>query len=135
MLIFNDWKGASGSGKTTLLNVLNFRNRGKLITDGRIKINGHDIYSNAQLTETSAYIEQEDSFIGYLKVGEQLRFQAELKMNRDLFNSEDRGKKIEQVRHGKLFLLSNNFRAEIKIKNSVFKKMTTKKILKSILEI
>jgi ATP-binding cassette, subfamily G (WHITE), eye pigment precursor transporter len=76
--------------------VLNFRNKGKLIVDGRIKINGRDIDSNAQLSEISAYIEQEDMFIGYLKVKEQMRFQAELKMKRDM-SKEDRDKKIEQI--------------------------------------
>ena len=63
-------------GKTTLLNILNFRNRGKLQITGEVKINGKPIKSSVELAPISGYVQQEDIFIGYLKVKEQLRFQV-----------------------------------------------------------
>jgi ABC-type multidrug transport system ATPase subunit len=69
-------KGASGAGKTTLLNVLNFRNRGNLKISGDVKINGNVIRKRAEIASISGYVQQEDMFIGYLKVKEQLKFQV-----------------------------------------------------------
>ena len=69
-------KGASGAGKTTLLNVLNFRNRGNLKISGDVKINGEVIKSAASISAISGYVQQEDLFIGTLKVKEQLKFQV-----------------------------------------------------------
>jgi ABC-type multidrug transport system ATPase subunit len=68
--------GASGSGKTTLLNVLNFRNRGNLKIKGDVKINGRIIDTTAGLAAMSGYVQQEDLFMGTLKVKEQLKFQV-----------------------------------------------------------
>ena len=67
-------KGASGAGKTTLLNILNFRNRGNLKISGDVKINGQTVTSTASLASISGYVQQEDLFIGTLKVKEQLKF-------------------------------------------------------------
>ena len=64
---------ASGAGKTTLLNVLNFRNKGKLIIDGDVRINGKSV-NWKKITSTSGYVQQEDYFIGTLKVKEHLAF-------------------------------------------------------------
>jgi ABC-type multidrug transport system ATPase subunit len=69
-------KGASGAGKTTLLNVLNFRNRGALKISGDVKVNGVVIKNRSDIASISGYVQQEDLFIGYLKVKEQLRFQV-----------------------------------------------------------
>mgnify|MGYP001810909278 CR=1 FL=1 len=69
-------KGASGAGKTTLLNVLNYRNRGKLLIDGEVKVNGNVVKSQASIASISGYVQQDDMFIGFLKVKEQLRFQV-----------------------------------------------------------
>lgn len=88
--------GASGAGKTTLLNVANFRNRGNLKITGRVKINGCDVNSAAELSEVSGYIQQEDMFVGFLKVKEQLKFQSYLKMNRHS-TKEERNARVEQV--------------------------------------
>ena len=63
-------------GKTTLLNVLNFRNRGNLKITGDVKINGQVIKSTSALAAISGYVQQEDLYVGTLKVGEQLRFQV-----------------------------------------------------------
>ena len=59
-----------------MLNILNFRNRGKLQITGEVKINGKPIKSAVELAPISGYVQQEDIFIGYLKVKEQLRFQV-----------------------------------------------------------
>lgn len=63
-------------GKTTLLNVLNFRNRGSLKVHGDIKINGDNINSIEQISLLSGYVQQDDLFIGTLKVREHLLFQV-----------------------------------------------------------
>lgn len=68
--------GASGAGKTTLLNVLNFRNRGTLRINGDVKINGSVVESREALASLSGYVQQEDLYIGTLKVKEQLKFQV-----------------------------------------------------------
>lgn len=68
--------GASGAGKTTLLNIINFRNRGNLKITGDVKINGEPVTSTAAVSSISGYVQQEDMFIGYLKVKEQLKFQV-----------------------------------------------------------
>ena len=65
--------GASGAGKTTLLNVLNFRNQGKLETNGDVKINGQSVNWKT-VASCSGYVQQDDVFIGTLKVREHLTF-------------------------------------------------------------
>jgi ABC-type multidrug transport system ATPase subunit len=72
------FKGASGAGKTTLLNVLNFRNRGNLKITGDVKVNGQVVKTTSSIALVSGYVQQEDLFIGFLKVKEQLRFQVNL---------------------------------------------------------
>lgn len=88
--------GASGSGKTTLLNCLNFRNRGSLKITGQVKINGHEINSSRDLQAISGYIQQEDLFIGTLKVKEHLRFQAMLRMDSS-FTNEQKMARVEEI--------------------------------------
>lgn len=79
--------GASGAGKTTLLNILNFRNRGNLIIDDDIKVNGRVVKSN-EIPEYSGYVQQLDLFIGTLTVREQLILYAMLKMERHYTSNE-----------------------------------------------
>ena len=67
--------GASGAGKTTLLNCLTFRNTGQLRISGERRINGIPVDPNS-LARISAYVQQEDLFIGCLTVKEILRFQV-----------------------------------------------------------
>ncbi|CAG0879464.1 unnamed protein product [Darwinula stevensoni] len=57
--------GASGAGKTTLLNVMTSRNLGKLNVSGKLMVNGKTIKRSA-LAGMSAYVQQEDLFIGTL---------------------------------------------------------------------
>jgi ABC-type transport system involved in cytochrome bd biosynthesis fused ATPase/permease subunit len=68
--------GSSGSGKTTLLNVLNFRNPGSLQSSGFIRINGKIINKFEKIAPISGYVQQDDLFIGSLKVREHLIFQV-----------------------------------------------------------
>jgi ABC-type multidrug transport system ATPase subunit len=58
------------------LNVLNFRNRGDLKINGDVKINGEIVKTSSQLASISGYVQQDDLFIGTLKVIEQLKFQV-----------------------------------------------------------
>ncbi len=88
--------GASGAGKTTLLNVLNSRNRGSLRIDGDIKVNGHFLYDNDCANSVFGYVQQNDLFVGTLKVKEHLFFQAMLRMDKNT-SHEERLMRIESV--------------------------------------
>jgi ABC-type multidrug transport system ATPase subunit len=88
--------GASGAGKTTLLNALNYRNAGKLKVYGDIKVNGQTVWSQESMASISGYVQQDDLFIGTLKVKEHLMFQARLRMNKK-FTLEDRERRVEEV--------------------------------------
>lgn len=70
--------GASGAGKTTLLNVLTHRNNDKLRIVGDLFVNGHRVDPDS-LTSRSAYVQQDDLFIGTLTVREQLIFQVRVR--------------------------------------------------------
>ena len=74
--------GASGAGKTTLLNALTFRNRGNLRITGNVTINGEKIQNAKQLAAISGYVQQDDIFIGTLKVKEHLKFQVWLNLTK-----------------------------------------------------
>ncbi|XP_042868328.1 protein white-like isoform X2 [Penaeus japonicus] len=87
--------GASGAGKTTLLNVLTHRNSDKLRISGDLFVNGLRVDPDA-LTSRSAYVQQDDLFIGTLTVREQLIFQALLRMDRHV-TYEERVKRVNQV--------------------------------------
>lgn len=87
--------GASGAGKTTLLNVLTFRNSDKVEVSGVRALNGVPVTSN-QLTSISAYVQQDDLFIGTLTVREHLIFQALVRMDRHISYSQ-RMIRVEQV--------------------------------------
>ena len=87
--------GASGAGKTTLLNCLTFRNTGKLKIKGERYINGAKVNTD-KLARMSGYVQQDDLFIGTLKVGEVLRFQALLRMDKH-FSYEERMTRVEEV--------------------------------------
>ena len=69
--------GASGAGKTTLLNVLTFRSSRNLQITGNVKVNGRLITNSYELASISGYVEQDDIFIGTLKVKEHLKFQVD----------------------------------------------------------
>jgi ABC-type multidrug transport system ATPase subunit len=64
----------SGSGKSTLINTLTGRNRGGMNVTGAVYVNGHDI--GRDITNISAYVQQNDLFYGTLTVREHLMFQV-----------------------------------------------------------
>lgn len=72
MPLYDTLSYSSGSGKTTLLNVITSRNCRGLVTDGIIKVNGQEI--GRDITAISAYVQQDDMFIGTLTVREHLIF-------------------------------------------------------------
>lgn len=76
----------SGAGKTTLLNVLTQRSLGDLVVDGSVRVNGHEIGS--AIRSIAAYVQQNELFIGTLKVRESLIFQA--KIGIQLFADEEK---------------------------------------------
>ena len=64
----------SGAGKTTLMNILACQNLSRLNISGKIKVNGKEI--GKRIKNISAYVQQEDLFIGTLTVREHLAFQV-----------------------------------------------------------
>eukprot|EP00794_Sanderia_malayensis_P003788 gene3788-4311_t len=77
---------ACGVGKTTLMNVLAHQNLGPLLISGSIKVNGQEI--GKKMKTISAYVQQEDLYIGTLTVREHLYFQAMLRIDRSVPRSE-----------------------------------------------
>ncbi|PIC42840.1 hypothetical protein B9Z55_009784 [Caenorhabditis nigoni] len=86
--------GASGAGKTTLLNTLLQRNLKGLEVEGEILVNGQNIGKG--VTSVSAYVQQEDLFMGTLTVKEHLDIQAKLRLPPGTSSSE-RTKRVEEV--------------------------------------
>ena len=58
------------------MNVLTFRNRSALKVKGDVKINGNLVKDALELASISGYVQQDDLFIGTLKVKEHLKFQV-----------------------------------------------------------
>ncbi|XP_025202813.1 protein white [Melanaphis sacchari] len=87
--------GSSGAGKTTLLNSLTFRSNRNVMESGVRSINGIPVNSKL-LTAVSAYVQQNDLFIGTLTVREHLIFQAMVRMDRDI-PYEKRMARVEDV--------------------------------------
>lgn len=67
--------GPSGCGKSTLLNCLTGRNLKGLYVQGKVFLNGQKA-SPARLADVSAYVQQNDIFIGVLTVEEHLIYQV-----------------------------------------------------------
>uniref|UniRef100_H2Z564 ABC transporter domain-containing protein n=1 Tax=Ciona savignyi TaxID=51511 RepID=H2Z564_CIOSA len=86
--------GSSGSGKTTLLNVLNGRNAKSLDVTGEILANG--VSMGPDISKISAYVQQDDLFMGELTVKEHLMFAARLRMEASL-SSQDRVERVNDV--------------------------------------
>ncbi|KAL1497603.1 hypothetical protein ABEB36_008533 [Hypothenemus hampei] len=89
--------GSSGAGKTTLLNALTFRSPKNITVSGTRCVNGTPVNSKA-LTSLSAYVQQDELFIGSLTVKEHLRFQALVRMDRYI-SYEKRMKRVDEVIH------------------------------------
>lgn len=86
--------GASGAGKTTLLNVLTYRTR-KLEIKGDIHINGRPVDMRT-IAGVSAYVQQEDLFTGVFTVEEQLHFNAQLRIGKEVSDKE-RKRRVAEV--------------------------------------
>ncbi|XP_028399573.1 protein white-like isoform X2 [Dendronephthya gigantea] len=86
--------GSSGAGKSTLLNVLSHRNISSIEVSGTVFINGNPI--SDEINNMSAYVQQEDLFIGTLTVREHLMFQALLRMDRYI-PEDERVRRVEKA--------------------------------------
>ncbi|XP_046741059.1 ABC multidrug transporter H-like [Diprion similis] len=87
--------GSSGAGKTTLLNTLTFRTGQGITVSGIRAANGRRLTSTV-LTSRSAYVQQNDLFIGTLTVKEHLIFQALVRMDRHI-PYRQRMQRVEEV--------------------------------------
>ncbi|KAI6210486.1 ATP-binding cassette sub-family G member 2 [Aphelenchoides besseyi] len=87
--------GPSGAGKTTLLNVLTQRNMSDLDVKGNIRINGISMGGSA-IRRMSAYVQQNDLFIGTMTVKEHLTFMVDLRMARN-YTKRQREKRVMSV--------------------------------------
>ncbi len=80
-----------------MLNVLTFRNRGNLTVTGGVKVNGKEILEQSELAAISAYVEQDDIFIGTLKVKEHLKFQV-INLAKDINSRREFNNKFQKKR-------------------------------------
>ena len=90
--------GASGAGKSTLLNALTFRNtKGLSVRADRSLVVDSEgrVATRESLASLSAYVQQDDLFVGTLTVREQLEFHAALKM--DKVDKDIKRARIEEV--------------------------------------
>ncbi|KAJ8980924.1 hypothetical protein NQ317_011566, partial [Molorchus minor] len=87
--------GSSGAGKSTLLNALTFRPAKSLIVTGLRCVNGVPVNSRS-LTSQSAYVQQDDLFIGSLTVREHLVFQALVRMDQEI-SYHQRMRRVDEV--------------------------------------
>ncbi|XP_060816781.1 protein white-like isoform X3 [Bombus pascuorum] len=87
--------GSSGAGKTTLLNALTFRSGPGVTASGVMAANGRRV-SSTILTSRTAYVQQDDLFVGTLTVKEHLLFQAMVRMDRRI-PMEQRFDRVQQV--------------------------------------
>lgn len=62
------------------MNVLTFRNSGDLKLDGEIRVNGVKV-DKSKISNISAYVQQDDLFVGTMTVREQLTFRVRPSIN------------------------------------------------------
>ncbi|XP_078491308.1 protein white-like [Ciona intestinalis] len=86
--------GSSGAGKSTLLNMLTWRNKSELYMTGDILVNG--VSMGADISSISAYVEQDDLFMGELTVKEHLMFAARLQMPPDV-SDEMKSRRVHEI--------------------------------------
>ncbi|CAD6190374.1 unnamed protein product [Caenorhabditis auriculariae] len=79
--------GSSGAGKTTLLNILTGRNLKKIERQGQVFVNNREMRPG-DMNKVSAYVQQDDVFIGLLTVSETLHFAAKLRSPKELTEDE-----------------------------------------------
>ncbi|CAJ0943260.1 unnamed protein product, partial [Mesorhabditis belari] len=87
--------GSSGAGKTTLLNALSQTDIRQLRLQGQIKVNNLQV-DHEYMRKISAYVQQQDLFIGSLTVSEHLTFVARLRMGKK-HNKADQKRRVKTV--------------------------------------
>ncbi|ETN70324.1 ABC transporter, ATP-binding protein [Necator americanus] len=87
--------GSSGAGKTTLLNVLTSRNLSGLNVQGSVTVDGQRV-TKWKIREISAFVQQQDMFIGTMTAREHLRFMARLRMG-SAFTKLEQDYRVEEV--------------------------------------
>ncbi|CAG5085738.1 Oidioi.mRNA.OKI2018_I69.PAR.g10988.t1.cds [Oikopleura dioica] len=85
--------GSSGAGKSTFMNALTHRNVETLSIKGSINIAGAPIKD--QISKISAYIQQDDHFVGALTVREHLNFHADLRLSKE--SAEMRKETVDRI--------------------------------------
>ncbi|VDM78693.1 unnamed protein product, partial [Strongylus vulgaris] len=85
----------SGAGKTTLLNVLTSRNLTGLDVDGKVTVDGRSI-SRWKFKEISAFVQQNDMFIGTMTAREHLLFMARLRMGSN-YTTMEQDLRVEDI--------------------------------------
>ena len=78
-----------------MLNVLTQRNLTTVEVKGCVKLNGRAANAN-NITALSAYVQQDDLFIGTLTVREHMRFQARVRMDQCV-HDQVRETRVEQI--------------------------------------
>lgn len=86
--------GGSGEGKSTFLNTLTSRNLNGLKVTGKVLANGVEI--GHSISKISAYVQQDDLFMGELTVKEHLTFTARLRMDPSCSETE-RSERVQVV--------------------------------------
>lgn len=99
--------GSSGAGKSTFMNVLTRRNIKGLQITGRVAVNGVEVKED--ISKISAYIQQNDVFVGALTVKEHLLFHAKLKLSKE--SPSRRSDRVQEV--VKIMGLQNCYESEI----------------------
>ena len=86
--------GVSGAGKSTLLNALNGY---QPATQGRVCVNGQDLYKNFNAYRMSlGYVPQDDIIHGDLEVRQALDFSARLRLPSDV-SAQERSRQVQSV--------------------------------------
>ena len=67
-------------------------------------INGRVVTDHAQMASVSSYVQQDDLFIGTLKVREHLEFQAALRMDRS-YTKEEKFQRVEEILNSVIYII------------------------------
>ena len=76
--------------------MLNQRNTSGLLVDGQLRVNGTVVTDLSVVDELSGYVQQDDIFIETLTVAEHLWFQAKLRVDHGLTDT-DRQKIVDDI--------------------------------------
>lgn len=85
--------GSSGAGKSTFMNALTHRNVETLTIKGSINVAGAALKDD--ISKISAYIQQDDHFVGALSVREHLDFHADLRLSKE--SAQTRKETVDRI--------------------------------------